>query len=52
MSGWAKAIGALLTGIAGVLAQLGIDAAWLTPEVIAAAQTVITTAIVYLVPNA
>ena len=51
MSGMGKAIGALLTGVLGVLAQFGIDVEWLTPEVIAGIQAIITTVVVYAVAN-
>lgn len=51
MSAYAKAIAAALTGVTALLAQIGLEATWATPELITAVATVIGTLLVYFVPN-
>ena len=52
MAEYGKAIGAFLTGLAGLLVQLGVkEAAIFTPELIAAITAVISTGVVWYVTN-
>lgn len=51
MSQYAKAIAALLAGIVGLAAQAGLPVEWATPELVQAVTVIITTALVYLIPN-
>ncbi len=47
-----KAIAAIFGGIVTVASMVfGVEAAWATPELIAAVGSVITTVLVYAVPN-
>lgn len=46
-----KAIAALITNLVVLLSSFGIDAAWLTPELVASISMILSTFIVYIVPN-
>lgn len=46
-----KAIVAFLSSAAALLASFGLDVTWLTPERIMAIATIVTPALVYLIPN-
>ena len=51
MGKYSKAIAAFLTSAVALGAQLGIDAAWASPENITGAALVLSTVLVWLVPN-
>lgn len=51
MAAYSKAIAAFLTGLVGLLAQFGVDPEWLTPELIAGATMLVSTILVYALPN-
>lgn len=52
MAEYSKAIGAFLTGLVGLLAQLGVsEVAFFTPELISGITMVISTGIVWFVTN-
>lgn len=46
-----KAIAALLTNLGILAGSFGIDAAWLTPELVSSVAMILTTVIVWVVPN-
>lgn len=51
MAAYNKAIAAFLTQLAALGAVFGLDPEWVTPELISSVSVVVTTALVYLLPN-
>ncbi len=51
MAKYSKAIAAFLTGLVGLLAVFGIDPDWITPELISGVTMLVSTVLVYAIPN-
>lgn len=51
MSGIQKAVAAALAQIVTVMAQVGVDVSWATPEVISTVGGIITILLVWAIPN-